>query len=178
MWSPLCFQKAAALIAAVLKLELSVPSLSSLSSPQAHMQSGIVPSHHPAATHAPMMLMATQGPPGGPQPPMPQAALNPIPVPSTTHFSYLAHAQGKLINLLTGLMFPLQCQQHLPSCRFAQILTNVRCFYHRFLASSQNGGLDGCDEAARMTNETCFFNSWSSSRFLLQICFRNTFCFR
>ncbi|XP_027889418.1 ataxin-2 isoform X9 [Xiphophorus couchianus] len=60
---------------------------------QAHMQSGIVPSHHPAATHAPMMLMATQGPPGGPQPPMPQAALNPIPVSSTTHFSYLAHAQ-------------------------------------------------------------------------------------
>ncbi|XP_032434367.1 ataxin-2 isoform X8 [Xiphophorus hellerii] len=60
---------------------------------QAHMQSGIVPSHHPAPTHAPMMLMATQGPPGGPQPQMPQAALNPIPVSSTTHFSYLAHAQ-------------------------------------------------------------------------------------
>uniref|UniRef100_A0A1A7X5L0 Ataxin 2 n=1 Tax=Iconisemion striatum TaxID=60296 RepID=A0A1A7X5L0_9TELE len=60
---------------------------------QAHMQSGIVPSHHPAPTHPPMMLMATQGPPGGPQPPMPQAALNPIPVSSTTHFSYLAHPQ-------------------------------------------------------------------------------------
>lgn len=59
---------------------------------QAHMQSGIVPPHHPAATHAPMMLMATQGPPGGPQPPLPQTALNPIPVSSTTHFSYLAHA--------------------------------------------------------------------------------------
>ncbi|KAF7200559.1 transcript variant X2 [Nothobranchius furzeri] len=60
---------------------------------QAHMQSGIVPSHHPAPTHPPMMLMATQGPPGGPQPQMPQAALNPIPVSSTTHFSYLAHPQ-------------------------------------------------------------------------------------
>ncbi|XP_029017274.1 ataxin-2 isoform X4 [Betta splendens] len=60
---------------------------------QAHMQSGIVPSHHPAPTHPPMMLMATQGPPGGPQPPMPQASLNPIPVSSTTHFSYLAHPQ-------------------------------------------------------------------------------------
>uniref|UniRef100_A0A7N8Y8E5 Ataxin 2 n=1 Tax=Mastacembelus armatus TaxID=205130 RepID=A0A7N8Y8E5_9TELE len=60
---------------------------------QAHMQSGIVQSHHPAPTHPPMMLMATQGPPGGPQPPMPQTALNPIPVSSTTHFSYLAQVQ-------------------------------------------------------------------------------------
>ncbi|XP_071394592.1 ataxin-2 isoform X6 [Centroberyx affinis] len=60
---------------------------------QAHMQSGIVQSHHAAPTHPPMMLMATQGPPGGPQPPMPQTALNPIPVSSTTHFSYLAHPQ-------------------------------------------------------------------------------------
>ncbi|XP_034026501.1 ataxin-2 isoform X4 [Thalassophryne amazonica] len=60
---------------------------------QAHMQSGIVPSHHPAPSHPPMMLMATQGPPGGPQPPLPQTALNPIPVSSTTHFSYLAHPQ-------------------------------------------------------------------------------------
>lgn len=60
---------------------------------QAHMQSGIVPSHHPPPAHPPMMLMATQGPPGGPQPPMPQTALNPIPVSSTTHFSYLAHPQ-------------------------------------------------------------------------------------
>ncbi|KAM4575899.1 ataxin-2 isoform 8-T8 [Odontesthes bonariensis] len=59
---------------------------------QAHMQSGIVQSHHPAQTHPPMMLMATQGP-GGPQPQMPQTALNPIPVSSTTHFSYLAHPQ-------------------------------------------------------------------------------------
>ncbi|XP_061585384.1 ataxin-2 isoform X3 [Cololabis saira] len=60
---------------------------------QAHMQSGMVPSHHPAPTHPTMMLMATQGPPGGPQPPMAQTALNPIPVSSTTHFSYLAHPQ-------------------------------------------------------------------------------------
>ncbi|XP_036069345.1 ataxin-2 isoform X8 [Oryzias melastigma] len=60
---------------------------------QAHMQSGMVPSHHAAPTHAPMMLMATQGPPGGPQGPMGQTALNPIPVSSTTHFSYLAHPQ-------------------------------------------------------------------------------------
>uniref|UniRef100_A0A8D0AFF3 Ataxin 2 n=1 Tax=Sander lucioperca TaxID=283035 RepID=A0A8D0AFF3_SANLU len=59
---------------------------------QAHMQSGMVQSHHPAQTHPTMMLMATQGPPGG-QPPMPQTALNPIPVSSTTHFSYLAHPQ-------------------------------------------------------------------------------------
>lgn len=62
--------------------------------PQAHMQSGMVPSHHPAQTHPTMMLMATQGPPGGPQPPMPQTALNPIPVSSTAHFSYLAHPSG------------------------------------------------------------------------------------
>uniref|UniRef100_A0A8C2ZEY5 Ataxin 2 n=1 Tax=Cyclopterus lumpus TaxID=8103 RepID=A0A8C2ZEY5_CYCLU len=61
---------------------------------QAHMQSGMVQSHHPGQTHPTMMLMATQGPPGGPQPPMPQNALNPIPVSSTTHFSYLAHPQG------------------------------------------------------------------------------------
>uniref|UniRef100_A0A3B3HFD7 Ataxin 2 n=1 Tax=Oryzias latipes TaxID=8090 RepID=A0A3B3HFD7_ORYLA len=53
---------------------------------QAHMQSGMVPSHHPGPTHPPMMLMATQGPPGGPQGPMAQTALNPIPVSSTTHF--------------------------------------------------------------------------------------------
>uniref|UniRef100_A0A8D3DWX2 LsmAD domain-containing protein n=1 Tax=Scophthalmus maximus TaxID=52904 RepID=A0A8D3DWX2_SCOMX len=60
---------------------------------QAHMQSGMVQSHHPAPNHPTMMLMATQGPPGGPQPQMPQNALNPIPVSSTTHFSYLAHPQ-------------------------------------------------------------------------------------
>uniref|UniRef100_A0A8C5BR86 LsmAD domain-containing protein n=1 Tax=Gadus morhua TaxID=8049 RepID=A0A8C5BR86_GADMO len=59
---------------------------------QAHMQSGMVQSHHGAPGHPPMMLMATQGP-GGPQPQMPQNALNPIPVSSTTHFSYLAHPQ-------------------------------------------------------------------------------------
>ncbi|XP_029295269.1 ataxin-2 isoform X11 [Cottoperca gobio] len=60
---------------------------------QAHMQSGLVQSHHPGQTHPTMMLMATQGPPGGPQQQMPQTALNPIPVSSTTHFSYLAHPQ-------------------------------------------------------------------------------------
>ncbi|XP_063753997.1 ataxin-2 isoform X1 [Eleginops maclovinus] len=60
---------------------------------QAHMQSGLVQSHHPGQTHPTMMLMATQGPPGGPQQQMPQNALNPIPVSSTTHFSYLAHPQ-------------------------------------------------------------------------------------
>ncbi|XP_012677642.1 ataxin-2 isoform X8 [Clupea harengus] len=54
---------------------------------QAHMQSGM---HHAQASH-PMMLMATQ-PPGGPQQQLPQNALNPIPVSSTTHFSYMAHA--------------------------------------------------------------------------------------
>ncbi|KAL2079574.1 hypothetical protein ACEWY4_025318 [Coilia grayii] len=58
---------------------------------QAHMQSGMVPSHHATPSHPPMMLMATQ-PPGGPQPQLPQNALNPIPVSSTTHFSYMAHA--------------------------------------------------------------------------------------
>ncbi|CAB1321493.1 unnamed protein product [Coregonus sp. 'balchen'] len=56
---------------------------------QAHMQSGMVPSH---PGHPQMMLMATQQP-GGPQPQLPQNALNPIPVSSTTHFSYLAHPQ-------------------------------------------------------------------------------------
>uniref|UniRef100_A0A7N8Y0W2 Ataxin 2 n=1 Tax=Mastacembelus armatus TaxID=205130 RepID=A0A7N8Y0W2_9TELE len=71
----------------------------------AHMQSGIVQSHHPAPTHPPMMLMATQGPPGGPQPPMPQTALNPIPVSSTTHFSYLA--QG-MFNLLTSTLLQVE----------------------------------------------------------------------
>ncbi|KAM9465558.1 ataxin-2-like isoform 19-T22 [Salvelinus alpinus] len=56
---------------------------------QAHMQSGMVPSH---PGHPQMMLMATQQP-GGHQPQLPQNALNPIPVSSTTHFSYLAHPQ-------------------------------------------------------------------------------------
>uniref|UniRef100_A0AAY4A8W8 Sm domain-containing protein n=1 Tax=Denticeps clupeoides TaxID=299321 RepID=A0AAY4A8W8_9TELE len=53
---------------------------------QAHMQSGMVPSHHATPSHPPMMLMATQPPAG------PQNTLNPIPVSSTTHFSYMAHA--------------------------------------------------------------------------------------
>uniref|UniRef100_A0A8C6LYJ6 Ataxin 2 n=1 Tax=Nothobranchius furzeri TaxID=105023 RepID=A0A8C6LYJ6_NOTFU len=75
---------------------------------QAHMQSGIVPSHHPAPTHPPMMLMATQGPPGGPQPQMPQAALNPIPVSSTTHFSYLAHPQGTRRRQRSGHLLSLK----------------------------------------------------------------------
>ncbi|MGH0174516.1 UNVERIFIED_CONTAM: hypothetical protein FKN15_008360 [Acipenser sinensis] len=61
--------------------------------PQAHVQSGMVPPHHATPTHPPMMLMATQ-PPGGPQPPIPQNALPPIPVSSTTHFSYMAHPTG------------------------------------------------------------------------------------
>ncbi|XP_066545653.1 ataxin-2 isoform X5 [Amia ocellicauda] len=58
--------------------------------PQAHVQSGMVPPHHATPTHPPMMLMATQ-PPGGPQPPIPQNTLPPIPVSSTTHFSYMTH---------------------------------------------------------------------------------------
>ncbi|MGH0120884.1 UNVERIFIED_CONTAM: hypothetical protein FKN15_014068, partial [Acipenser sinensis] len=62
--------------------------------PQAHVQSGMVPPHHATPTHPPMMLMATQ-PPGGPQPPIPPNALPPIPVSSTTHFSYMAHPTGK-----------------------------------------------------------------------------------
>uniref|UniRef100_A0A3B4DQG7 Sm domain-containing protein n=1 Tax=Pygocentrus nattereri TaxID=42514 RepID=A0A3B4DQG7_PYGNA len=57
---------------------------------QAHMQSGMVPTHHGTPSHPPVMLMATQ-PPAGPQPPMAQGTLNPIPVSSTTHFSYMAH---------------------------------------------------------------------------------------
>ncbi|XP_060762861.1 ataxin-2 isoform X3 [Neoarius graeffei] len=56
---------------------------------QAHMQSGMVPPHHGTPSH-PVMLMATQAP-AGPQPPLPQGTLNPIPVSSTTHFSYMAH---------------------------------------------------------------------------------------
>ncbi|XP_041057993.1 ataxin-2 isoform X5 [Carcharodon carcharias] len=59
--------------------------------PQAHVQSGMGPPHHPAATHPPMMLMSAQ-PPGG-QGAIPQSALPPIPVSSTTHFSYMAHPQ-------------------------------------------------------------------------------------
>uniref|UniRef100_A0A674B5P4 Ataxin 2 n=1 Tax=Salmo trutta TaxID=8032 RepID=A0A674B5P4_SALTR len=54
---------------------------------QAHLQSGMVPSHHGNPGHPQMMLMAPQQPGG------PQNALNPIPVSSTAHFSYLAHPQ-------------------------------------------------------------------------------------
>lgn len=57
------------------------------------MQSGMVPTHHGTASHPPVMLMATQ-PTAGPQPPMAQGTLNPIPVSSTTHFSYMAHPSG------------------------------------------------------------------------------------
>ncbi|XP_035386028.1 ataxin-2 isoform X2 [Electrophorus electricus] len=59
---------------------------------QAHMQSGMVPAHHGTPSHPPVMLMATQ-PTAGPQPPLPQGTLNPIPVSSTTHFSYMTHPQ-------------------------------------------------------------------------------------
>ncbi|XP_032899191.1 ataxin-2 isoform X4 [Amblyraja radiata] len=59
--------------------------------PQAHVQSGMGPPHHPATTHPPMMLMPAQ-PPGG-QGAIPQNAMPPIPVSSTTHFSYMAHPQ-------------------------------------------------------------------------------------
>ncbi|KAG7481016.1 hypothetical protein MATL_G00062290 [Megalops atlanticus] len=47
---------------------------------QAHMQSGMVPSHHATPAHPPMMLMATQ-PPGGPQPPCRRAPSPPSPCP-------------------------------------------------------------------------------------------------
>uniref|UniRef100_A0A669PAY9 Ataxin 2 n=1 Tax=Phasianus colchicus TaxID=9054 RepID=A0A669PAY9_PHACC len=56
--------------------------------PQAHVQSGMVPSHPTA--HAPMMLMTTQ-PPGGPQAAIAQSALQSIPVSTTTHFPYMTH---------------------------------------------------------------------------------------
>ncbi|XP_038846763.1 ataxin-2-like isoform X3 [Salvelinus namaycush] len=59
---------------------------------QAHIQSGMVQSHHGNPGHPQMMLMATQQP-GGPQSQLAQNALNPIPVSSTAHFSYLAHPQ-------------------------------------------------------------------------------------
>ncbi|KAM9526264.1 ataxin-2 isoform 17-T17 [Guaruba guarouba] len=60
--------------------------------PQAHVQSGMVPSHPTA--HAPMMLMTTQ-PPGGPQAAIAQSALQPIPVSTTTHFPYMTHPSGE-----------------------------------------------------------------------------------
>ncbi|KAE8635270.1 hypothetical protein XENTR_v10002564 [Xenopus tropicalis] len=56
---------------------------------QAHVQSGMVPSH---PTAHPMMLMTAQ-PPGGPQAALAQSALQPIPV-STAHFSYMTHPPG------------------------------------------------------------------------------------
>ncbi|KAG5840263.1 hypothetical protein ANANG_G00186960 [Anguilla anguilla] len=55
---------------------------------QAHMQSGMVPSHHATPTHPPMMLMATQAP-GGPQPP---PAERPAPHPRVLHCALLLHA--------------------------------------------------------------------------------------
>lgn len=59
---------------------------------QAHVQSGMVPSHPTA--HAPMMLMTTQ-PAGGPQAAIAQSALQPIPVSTTTHFPYMTHPSGE-----------------------------------------------------------------------------------
>ncbi|XP_046697585.1 ataxin-2 isoform X1 [Silurus meridionalis] len=56
---------------------------------QAHMQSGMVHPHHGTPSH-PVMLMATQAH-GGPQQTLSQSTLNPIPVSSTAHFSYMAH---------------------------------------------------------------------------------------
>ncbi|XP_075690984.1 ataxin-2 isoform X6 [Rhinoderma darwinii] len=55
--------------------------------PQAHVQSGMVPSH-PSAH--PMMLMTAQ-PPGGPQAALAQSGLQPIPVSTTAHFPYMTH---------------------------------------------------------------------------------------
>ncbi|XP_066466101.1 ataxin-2 isoform X1 [Tiliqua scincoides] len=57
--------------------------------PQAHVQSGMAPSHPTA--HAPMMLMATQPPPGGAQAALAQSALQHIPVSTATHFPYMTH---------------------------------------------------------------------------------------
>ncbi|XP_040272034.1 ataxin-2 isoform X5 [Bufo bufo] len=54
---------------------------------QAHVQSGMVPSH---PTAHPMMLMTAQ-PPGGPQAALAQSALQPIPVSTTAHFPYMTH---------------------------------------------------------------------------------------
>ncbi|XP_053135991.1 ataxin-2 isoform X3 [Hemicordylus capensis] len=56
--------------------------------PQAHVQSGMAPSHPTA--HAPMMLMTTQPPPGGAQAAIAQSALH-IPVSTATHFPYMTH---------------------------------------------------------------------------------------
>ncbi|XP_054851763.1 ataxin-2 isoform X1 [Eublepharis macularius] len=57
--------------------------------PQAHVQSGMAPSHPTA--HAPMMLMTTQPPPGGAQAAIAQSALQHIPVSTATHFPYMTH---------------------------------------------------------------------------------------
>ncbi len=55
---------------------------------KAHMQSGMVQSHHGTPSHPhTMMLMATQAP-AGHQAALPQGTLNPIPVSSATHYSY------------------------------------------------------------------------------------------
>ncbi|KAM6341214.1 ataxin-2 isoform 10-T10 [Alca torda] len=67
--------------------------------PQAHVQSGMVPSHPTA--HAPMMLMTTQ-PPGGPQAAIAQSALQPIPVSTTTHFPYMTHPSVFYFNVCSG----------------------------------------------------------------------------
>lgn len=91
-------------LSVTLVLSLSHAHIHTFSHTQAHMQSGLVQSHHPGQTHPTMMLMATQGPPGGPQQQMQQTALNPIPVSSTTHFSYLAHPQGMFILLTSTLL--------------------------------------------------------------------------
>ncbi|XP_042297249.1 ataxin-2 isoform X5 [Sceloporus undulatus] len=57
--------------------------------PQAHVQSGMAPSHPTA--QAPMMLMTTQPPPGGAQAAIAQSALQHIPVSTATHFPYMTH---------------------------------------------------------------------------------------
>uniref|UniRef100_A0A8D0BYJ7 Ataxin 2 n=1 Tax=Salvator merianae TaxID=96440 RepID=A0A8D0BYJ7_SALMN len=57
--------------------------------PQAHVQSGMTPSHPTA--HAPMVLMTTQPPPGGAQAAIAQSALQHIPVSTATHFPYMTH---------------------------------------------------------------------------------------
>uniref|UniRef100_A0A803TGT9 Ataxin 2 n=1 Tax=Anolis carolinensis TaxID=28377 RepID=A0A803TGT9_ANOCA len=56
---------------------------------QAHVQSGMAPSHPTA--QAPMMLMTTQPPPGGAQAAIAQSALQHIPVSTATHFPYMTH---------------------------------------------------------------------------------------
>ncbi|KAH0625629.1 hypothetical protein JD844_015219 [Phrynosoma platyrhinos] len=60
---------------------------------QAHVQSGMAPSHPTA--QAPMMLMTTQPPPGGAQAAIAQSALQHIPVSTATHFPYMTHPSGK-----------------------------------------------------------------------------------